>query len=120
MVSEGLWIDVAGGGEIVTALAAGADPATLVLYGNAKSTEEIRLAIDVGVGTVVIDNLDDIDRLEALLPPGRVQACLVRVSPACRRRPTPPTPLGTRARSSACLRRLHGRRSGGSRQATGC
>ena len=81
MVSEGLWIDVAGGGEIVTALAAGADPATLVLHGNAKTTEEIRLAIDSGVGTVVIDNVDDIDRLEALLPPGRVQACLVRVIP---------------------------------------
>jgi diaminopimelate decarboxylase len=29
----------------------------------------------------VIDNVDDIDRLEALLPPGRVQACLVRVIP---------------------------------------
>ena len=81
MVSEGLWIDVAGGGEIVTALAAGADPATLVLHGNAKTTEEIRLAIDSGVGTVVIDNVDDIDRLEALLQPGRVQACLVRVIP---------------------------------------
>lgn len=81
MVSEGLWIDVAGGGEIVTALAAGADPATLVLHGNAKTTEELRLAIDSGVGTVVIDNVDDIDRLEALLPPGRVQACLVRVIP---------------------------------------
>ena len=81
MVSEGMWIDVAGGGEIVTALAAGADPATLVLHGNAKTTEELRLAIDSGVGTVVIDNVDDIDRLEALLPPGRVQACLVRVIP---------------------------------------
>ncbi|HEX6579117.1 MAG TPA: diaminopimelate decarboxylase [Jiangellaceae bacterium] len=81
MVSEGVWIDVAGGGEIVTALAAGADPATLVLHGNAKTTEEIRLALDSGVGTVVVDNLDDIDRLEALLAPGRVQSCLVRVIP---------------------------------------
>ena len=81
MVSEGLWIDVAGGGEIVTALAAGADPATLVLHGNAKTTEELQLAIDSGVGTVVVDNTDDIDRLEALVPRGRVQACLVRVIP---------------------------------------
>ncbi|HJU98516.1 MAG TPA: diaminopimelate decarboxylase [Jiangellaceae bacterium] len=81
MVSEGMWIDVAGGGEIVTALAAGADPATLVLHGNAKSTEEIRLAIDSGVGMVVVDNLDDVDRLDALVPAGRVQACLVRVIP---------------------------------------
>jgi diaminopimelate decarboxylase len=81
MISEGLWLDVAGGGEIVTALAAGADPATLVLHGNAKTTEEIELAAGAGVGTVVVDNLDDIDRLEAAVRPGRVQGCLVRVIP---------------------------------------
>jgi diaminopimelate decarboxylase len=78
MVSEGLWIDVAGGGEIVTALAAGADPGALVLHGNAKTTEELELAARHGVGTVVVDNFDDIDRLEAL---GRPQDCLVRVIP---------------------------------------
>jgi diaminopimelate decarboxylase len=81
MVSEGLWLDVAGGGEIVTALAAGADPATLVLHGNAKTTEEIELAVGAGVGTVVVDNLDDIDRLEAAVQLGRVQGCLVRIVP---------------------------------------
>jgi diaminopimelate decarboxylase len=81
MVSEGLWLDVAGGGEIVTALAAGADPATLILHGNAKTTEEIELAVSSGVGTVVVDNFDDIDRLLAAVPPGRVQRCLVRVIP---------------------------------------
>ena len=81
MVSEGLWLDVAGGGEIVTALAAGADPATLVLHGNAKTTEEIELAVRSGVGTVVVDNLDDVDRLEAAVPAGQVQGCLVRVIP---------------------------------------
>ncbi len=81
MAAEGLWLDVAGGGEIVTALAAGADPATLILHGNAKTTEEIRLAVDSGVGTVVVDNEDDIDRLEAAVPAGRVQGCLVRVIP---------------------------------------
>ena len=81
MVSEGLWLDVAGGGEIVTALAAGADPATLVLHGNAKTTEEIELAVRSGVGIVVVDNLDDVDRLEAAVPAGQVQGCLVRVIP---------------------------------------
>jgi diaminopimelate decarboxylase len=81
MVDEGLWLDVAGGGEIVTALAAGADPETLVLHGNAKTTEELELAVRRGVGTVVVDNFDDIDRLEAIVPPGRVQTCLVRVIP---------------------------------------
>ncbi|MET0522716.1 MAG: diaminopimelate decarboxylase, partial [Jiangellaceae bacterium] len=84
MVNEGLWIDVAGGGEIVTALAAGADPATLVLHGNAKTTEEIQLAVEAGVGTVVVDNFDDIDRLEAVLPHGFEQGCLVRVIPGVR------------------------------------
>jgi diaminopimelate decarboxylase len=81
LVSEGLWIDVAGGGEIVTALAAGTDPATLILHGNAKTTEEIELAVRSAVGTVVVDNLDDVDRLEAAVPPGRVQDCLVRIIP---------------------------------------
>jgi diaminopimelate decarboxylase len=81
MVSEGLWLDVAGGGEIIAALAAGADPATLVLHGNAKTTEEIELAVSCGVGLVVIDNFDDIDRLEAAVPTGRQQDCLVRVIP---------------------------------------
>ena len=84
MASEGLWLDVAGGGEIVIALAAGADPATLVLHGNAKSDDEMELAIRSGLGTVVVDNLDDIDRLEATVPPGYVQRCLVRVIPGVR------------------------------------
>ena len=81
MVEEGLWIDVAGGGEIMTALAAGADAATMVLHGNAKTTEEIQLAVEAGVGTVVVDNFDDIDRLEAVVPSGLEQGCLVRVIP---------------------------------------
>ena len=81
MVEEGLWIDVAGGGEIITALAAGADAATMVLHGNAKTTEEIQLAVEAGMGTVVVDNFDDIDRLEAVVPRGFEQGCLVRVIP---------------------------------------
>ena len=40
MVEEGLGLDVAGGGEILTALKAGVDPALIVLHGNAKTTEE--------------------------------------------------------------------------------
>jgi diaminopimelate decarboxylase len=81
MVEEGLNLDVAGGGEILTALKAGADPARLVLHGNAKSDEELTLAVDRGVGLVVVDNFDDIDRLERIVPTGRQQPCLVRVIP---------------------------------------
>lgn len=81
MVQEGLGLDVAGGGEILTALKAGADPARLVLHGNAKSDEEIRMAVDHGLGLVVVDGPDDVDRLEATVPDGRQQAVLVRVIP---------------------------------------
>jgi diaminopimelate decarboxylase len=81
MVEEGLHLDVAGGGEILTALAAGADPTRIVLHGNAKSDEELVMAIANGVGLVVVDNFDDIDRLERLVPRGHQQACLVRVIP---------------------------------------
>jgi diaminopimelate decarboxylase len=81
MAEEGLGLDVAGGGEIVTALAAGADPALLVLHGNAKSDEEIAMAVEHGIGLVVVDNSDDVDRLEATVPEGRAQDVLVRVIP---------------------------------------
>ncbi|MGA5538549.1 diaminopimelate decarboxylase [Mycolicibacterium nivoides] len=81
MVSEGLHLDVAGGGEILSAIKAGADPARLVLHGNAKTDEELTLAVGRGVGLVVVDNFDDIDRLERIVPAGHKQPCLVRVIP---------------------------------------
>ncbi len=81
MVEEGLGLDVAGGGEIVTALKAGVDPALLVLHGNAKSDTEISMAVEHGIGLVVVDNEDDVDRLEATVPTGRTQDVLVRIIP---------------------------------------
>lgn len=81
MSEEGLLLDVAGGGEIVSALAAGADPARMLLHGNAKTDEELELAVRNGIGLIVVDNFDDIDRLERLVPTGKRQPCLVRVIP---------------------------------------
>ena len=81
MVEEGLGLDVAGGGEILTALKAGVDPALVVMHGNAKSDEEIAMVVDHGLGLVVVDNADDVDRLEATVPAGRRQDVLVRVIP---------------------------------------
>jgi diaminopimelate decarboxylase len=78
MVEEGLGLDVAGAGEILTALKAGAAPASLVLHGNAKTDDEIALAAEHGIGLVVVDNDDDVDRLEAT---GREHDVLVRVIP---------------------------------------
>ncbi|WP_037607208.1 diaminopimelate decarboxylase [Streptacidiphilus rugosus] len=85
---EGVGIDVAGGGELTLALAAGADPAGLVVHGNAKTEEELRLAVEAGAGTIVVDNFDDIDKLEAILAepgcPRAEQGVLVRVTPDIR------------------------------------
>jgi diaminopimelate decarboxylase len=81
MVEEGLGLDVAGGGEIVTALKAGIDPRLVVLHGNAKTDAEIQLAVENNIGLVVVDNSDDVDRLEATVPDGRAQDVLVRIIP---------------------------------------
>jgi diaminopimelate decarboxylase len=78
---EGLSIDVAGAGELVMALAAGAPPDQIYLHGNAKTTAELTMAIQAGVGTVVVDNFDDIDRLEQLVTHGPKQRVLIRIIP---------------------------------------
>ena len=76
---EGLGVDVAGGGELVMALAAGVNPAKIVMHGNAKTDDEIEMAVKAGVGTIVIDNFDDIDRLEKIVK--GEQGVLVRIIP---------------------------------------
>lgn len=81
MVQEGLGLDVAGGGEIRTALKAGVDPALIVLHGNAKGIDELTLAVRHGIGLVVVDGPDDVDRLEELVASGGNQDVLVRVVP---------------------------------------
>jgi diaminopimelate decarboxylase len=81
MVEEGVGLDVAGGGELLTAVKAGVDPRSVVLHGNAKTDEEIALAVEHGVGLVVVDNADDVDRLEAIVPDGASQDVLVRIIP---------------------------------------
>jgi diaminopimelate decarboxylase len=79
---EGLLLDVATGGELHVALAAGVAPERLVLHGNNKSVDELRAAITAGVGRIVVDSFDELDRLEGLhregLPVPRVQ---LRITP---------------------------------------
>ncbi|WP_326617563.1 diaminopimelate decarboxylase [Streptomyces decoyicus] len=91
LAEEGLGVDVASGGELALALAAGTDPAKVIVHGNAKSEGYLRAALEAGVGLVVIDNFDDIDRLEHLMarvkapgPGRREQPVLVRVTPDVR------------------------------------
>jgi diaminopimelate decarboxylase len=80
LAEEGLGCDVASAGELAIALAAGFDPAHILLHGNAKSDRDIGDALAAGVGIVVIDGPDDVDRLERLAT--QRQRVLLRVNPA--------------------------------------
>jgi diaminopimelate decarboxylase len=87
---EGLWCDVASGGELYLALEAGFAPERIVLHGNAKSEAELRMALRHRVGLIVLDNFDEIDRLQRLVTEGELgdrsggQPVLVRVTPDVR------------------------------------
>jgi diaminopimelate decarboxylase len=73
---EGLSADVASGGELHLALAAGMDPQRLYMHGNNKTPAELDYAIETGLGHIVVDSFDEIERLR-----GRGQRVLVRVTP---------------------------------------
>ncbi|HKP20805.1 MAG TPA: diaminopimelate decarboxylase [Thermoleophilaceae bacterium] len=73
---EGLSADVASGGELHLALAAGMDPKRLYMHGNNKSPAELDYAIESGLGHIVVDSFDEIERLR-----GREQRVLLRVTP---------------------------------------
>ena len=78
---EGLGLDVASGGELEVALLAGFPAARIVLHGNNKQVDELRRAVAAGVGRVVLDSFDEIERLAVVAAElGRVQPVLVRVT----------------------------------------
>jgi diaminopimelate decarboxylase len=76
---EGLSVDIAGAGELRLALAANVDPSRLYFHGNAKTSEELRLAIETGVGTIIVDNFDEFRRLDDIA--AAPQDVLVRIIP---------------------------------------
>src|SRR3954452_7343174 len=76
---EGLSVDVASGGELHMALRAGFDPARIHMHGNNKSDEEILFAARSGVGHLILDSFDEIERCERLLDES--QDVLIRVTP---------------------------------------
>jgi diaminopimelate decarboxylase len=66
IAEEGLGLDVCSGGELAVALAAGMPPERLGLHGNNKSRRELERALDAGLGRIIVDSFDEIDRLTAL------------------------------------------------------
>ena len=80
LAEEGLGCDVASAGELAIALAAGFDPEHILLHGNAKSDRDVGDALAAGVGMIVIDGPDDVDRIERLAD--TAQRVLLRINPA--------------------------------------
>jgi diaminopimelate decarboxylase len=81
VTEEGLAVDVCTGGELAVAIAAGADPARLGFHGNNKSFAELERAVDVGIGSIVIDSLIEVERLAAIVARRDTeQAVLIRVN----------------------------------------
>ena len=81
MADAGLNIDVASGGELAVALAAGVDPSRLGLHGNNKSLPEIDRAVGAGVGAIVLDSVVEVERVaEAARRHGIVQNVRLRIN----------------------------------------
>ena len=78
----GLGLDVCTGGELAVAIAANFPPARMEMHGNNKSEAEIAAAIEYRVGTIVMDSLQEIDRVARIAhTKGVVQKVLLRLTP---------------------------------------
>jgi diaminopimelate decarboxylase len=81
VTDEGLNVDVCTRGELEVALAAGVEPGRIGFHGNNKSVSELERAVEVGVGTVIVDSLIEIERLGAITArTGTRQNVLIRVN----------------------------------------
>lgn len=78
---EGLSLDVCSGNELAVALSTGFPPERIAMHGNNKSIAELSAAIEAGVGRIVVDCVEEIDRVDDLAGRyGREAAVLVRVT----------------------------------------
>lgn len=79
---EGLLLDVATGGELFVALNAGVPGSACVLHGNNKSSEELKMALDAGIHHIVVDNFNELDRIDELHKAGAPRARIqLRITP---------------------------------------
>lgn len=66
LAREDIELDVVSAGELGIALAAGFSAARIHLHGNHKPDGELALALERGVGRIVVDSLEELERIEAL------------------------------------------------------
>lgn len=82
LAEEGLGLDVVSGGELFVARASGFPAERIYVHGNNKGEDELRLAVEMGVRRVVVDNMDEVARLGRIAGAlGREQTVLLRVTP---------------------------------------
>ncbi len=80
--SEGLGLDVVSGGELYTAMAADFPAERIFFHGNNKTPSELQYALECGVGTIVVDNMTELELLDSLAAAGsKVQEIMLRIKP---------------------------------------
>ena len=79
---EGLGADVVSGGELYTALQAGFPAERIYFHGNNKTADELTMALESGVGRIVVDNIAELELLGALAKAaGKTASVLFRIKP---------------------------------------
>ncbi|NPV48619.1 MAG: diaminopimelate decarboxylase [Armatimonadetes bacterium] len=82
MDQEGMALDTASAGELYTALQAGFPPERIKLHGNFKKPDLLRMALETGVGRIVVDSLEELHDLSQIAAEmGRTADILIRVAP---------------------------------------
>jgi diaminopimelate decarboxylase len=82
LAEEGIGADVSTLGELAFALAAGVPGERLVFHGNNKSGDELHRAVRYGVGRIVVDSFQEIERLATIAAAaGVTQPVYIRVTP---------------------------------------
>ena len=82
MAEEGIHVDVVSTGEIYTAVKAGFPMEKCFFHGNNKTDNDIRFAMELGVGYFVVDNIEELEAIENIAGDfGKIQNILLRVSP---------------------------------------
>ena len=80
--SEGMGLDVVSGGELYTARSVDFPMEKICFHGNNKSPRELEMAVEFGVGRIVVDNLEELERLEATAERlGKTAGILLRIKP---------------------------------------
>ena len=81
-MQEGTGVDVVSGGELYTALSVGFPADKIVFHGNNKTPDELAMAVENGVGRIVVDNLTELETLNGIASAsGKTVGIMLRIKP---------------------------------------